>query len=175
MISLIVACSTNRVIGRDTKLPWSIPEDHRWFHQLTANKTLILGRICYETWPKAHADKRRPIVITSRSPEALRPQALPNNYTPALLARDLPSALLLAQEQAGEIIICGGQRIFEESLPFCDRLYLTEVHAEISGDVYFPEWKHLPWKVLETRDSSDAGYALTFSVLERIPTPPKSD
>ena len=68
-IDLIVACASNRVIGRETRLPWSIPEDHRWFHELTAGRTLVLGRICYETWPRAHTQGRVPIVITSRSAE----------------------------------------------------------------------------------------------------------
>ncbi|HET7535533.1 MAG TPA: dihydrofolate reductase, partial [Candidatus Didemnitutus sp.] len=55
-LNLIVACAENRVIGRDRKLPFRIPEDHAWFHEKTAGQTVILGRICYETWPRVLLD-----------------------------------------------------------------------------------------------------------------------
>jgi len=63
-IQLIVACTENRVIGRDRRLPFDIPEDKAWFHEKTAGQTVVLGRICFETWPKVLADGRQPVVIT---------------------------------------------------------------------------------------------------------------
>ena len=48
------------------------------------------------------------------------------------------------------------------------RIYLTLVHAEIPGDTYFPEWRHLPWRELESRESRDANFRYKFSILERI-------
>jgi dihydrofolate reductase len=67
----------------------------------------------------------------------------------------------------GEIMICGGQRIYEETLPLAGRIYLTLVHAEVPGDTWFPEWRHLPWRETWRRESSDANYLYTFSILER--------
>jgi len=63
---------------------------------------------------------------------------------------------------------CGGQRVYEETLERADRIYLTLVHAEIPGDTYFPEWRHLPWRELESRESRDANFRYKFSILERI-------
>jgi dihydrofolate reductase len=85
------------------------------------------------------------------------------------VAPDLPHALAVAESLAGEIYICGGQRIYEETLALQRpmRLHLTLVHAEISGDTYFPEWRHLAWRELSRRESSDANYCYTFYVLER--------
>lgn len=157
-LNLIVACAENRVIGRAGRLPFHIPEDKAWFDEKTAGTTVVLGRICYETWPAVRQDGRVPVVITSHA--AL---AVPGVH----LARDVPEALARAHALPGEIMICGGQRIYEETLPLCDRLLLTLVHADVPGDVFMPEWRHLPWRETWRRDGSDANYRYTFSILER--------
>jgi dihydrofolate reductase len=161
-INLVVACSENRVIGRDGKLPWRIPEDLQFFHDITRGQTVVLGRICYETWPRVAQDGRQPVVIT-RNPALARPGVQ--------VAATVPAALALAQTLPGEIMICGGQRIYEETLPLADRLYLTLVHAEVPGDTYFPEWRHLAWRETEHRESRDEHYRYTFLTLERISAP----
>jgi len=158
-LNLIVACAANRVIGRDRRLPFHIPEDKAWFHEKTAGTTVVLGRICYETWPRVRQDGRVPVVITSNA--AL---AQPGVH----VANDVASALAIAQSLPGEIMICGGQRIYEETLPLCDRLLLTFVHADVPGDTFFPEWRHLAWRETWRKESADANYRYTFSVLERV-------
>ncbi len=158
-IQLIVACAENRVIGRDRRLPFHIPEDKAWFHEQTAGQTVVLGRICFATWPKVLADGRQPVVIT-------RDLSLASDRV--RVAADVAAALALAQTLPGEIMVCGGQRIFEETLPLCDRLLLTLVHAEVPGDTYFPEWRHLAWRETRQREGRDAHYRYTFSVLERV-------
>jgi dihydrofolate reductase len=104
------------------------------------------------------ADGRQPVVITRN----------------ALLAGDqvrvagsVPDALAIAQTLPGAIMICGGQRIYEETLPLADRLFLTLVHAEVPGDTYFPEWRHLSWRESAHRESHDASYRYTFLTLDR--------
>lgn len=159
-LTLIVACAENRVIGRDGRLPFDIPEDKKWFHDQTAGQTVVLGRICFETWPKVLADGRQPVVITSNA-------ALGAGRV--RVAADVPAALAIAQTLPGEIMICGGQRIYEETLPVADRILLTLVHAEVAGDTWFPEWRHLAWRETWRRESRDANYRYTFSVLERDP------
>jgi len=158
-IQLIVACAENRVIGRAGRLPFDIPEDKRWFHDQTANQTVVLGRICFETWPRVQADGRQPIVIT-------RNRDLATDRV--RVAADVSSALALAQTLPGAIMVCGGQRIYEETLPLADRLLLTLVHAEVEGDTYFPEWRHLSWRESWRKTGADANYRYTFSILERI-------
>ena len=175
-IQLIVACAENRVIGRAGRLPFDIPEDKRWFHDQTANQTVVLGRICYETWPKVLADGRQPVVITSHPERALKIAATKvgpghgtgTNKSPVPLpVPDVPSALALAQTLPGAIMVCGGQRIYEETLPLADRILLTLVHAEVEGDTWFPEWRQLTWRETWRRESADANYRYTFTILER--------
>jgi dihydrofolate reductase len=164
LVNIIVACAENRVIGRAGKLPWRIPEDLKFFHDATAGKICVLGRICYETWPRVRLDGRRPVVLTSRSPA---PRDDRGNEP--VLVRSLAEALAVAEELPGEIYICGGERIYAETLalPRPMRLHLTLIHAEIPGDTYFPEWRHLDWRELHRRESSDTNYRYTFFTLER--------
>jgi dihydrofolate reductase len=201
-IELIVACAENRVIGRAGRLPFDIPEDKQWFHDQTANQTVVLGRICFETWSKVTADGRQPVVISSQ-PERIR-EAARQKEAPALsvrrapdaetagegpgagpilsenrvppgaprsvprVASTVPDALAIAQTLPGRIMICGGQRIYEETLPMADRILLTLVHAVIEGDTWFPEWRNLAWRETWKRSGADQNYRYTFSILERV-------
>lgn len=201
-IELIVACAENRVIGRAGRLPFDIPEDKQWFHDQTANQTVVLGRICFETWPKVTADGRQPVVISAQPariheaarqketpilalPRAPDPESVrgdtgsdPNrseNQFPGGASRSVPrvassvqDALAIAQSLPGRIMICGGQRIYEETLPIADRILLTLVHAVIEGDTWFPEWRNLPWRETWKRSGADQNYRYTFSILERV-------
>ena len=160
LLHLQVACAENRVIGRKGRLPWRIPEDLQFFHDQTAGQIVVLGRICFETWPRVRLDGRKPVVVT-RNAELATDQVH--------VAGSLADAPAVAEDLPGEIHICGGQRIYEETLAL-DRpmiLHLTLIHADIPGDTYFPEWRPLAWRETGRRDSADANYRYTFYTLER--------
>lgn len=159
-LHLIVACSENRVIGRAGRLPWRIPEDVEYFHTETAGQTVVLGRVCYETWPRVREDGRQPVVITSNAALA-RPGVT--------VAPSLSAALALADRLPGKIMICGGERIYTEALAVNRplRLHLTLIHAEVEGDTFMPEWRHLPWRELSRRESHDKNFRYTFFELEK--------
>jgi dihydrofolate reductase len=188
LLNLIVACAENRVIGRDGKLPWHIPEDAQFLHDRTAGNICVLGRVCYDTWPAVHADGRRPVVLTNhplfhapgyaaRSRERMETSLRQSGHAHAdpqiehapIVARTLTEALAAAESLPGEIYICGGQRVYEETLALVRpmRLYLTLVHAVIPGDRFFPEWRHLPWRELSRREGADPNYRCTFLTLDR--------
>jgi dihydrofolate reductase len=157
--SLIVSCSENRVIGRDGRLPWRIAEDFEFFLRMTEGQVLVMGRVCFDSWPGAVRDGRRPVVVTSR----------PLSAPAAMAASSLEDALHLADGLAGDIFICGGQRIYEETIsrPEANRLYLTLVHAAVSGDRFFPEWKSEFPREQARRDSADANWRYSFLTLGR--------
>jgi dihydrofolate reductase len=161
MLNLMVACAENRVMGINNKLPWRIPEDAAFFHAETAGKTNVLGRICYQTWPRARQDGRMPVVITSDA----------SLEGPGVrVARSVPEALGIAEGMPGEICVNGGERIFEEVLAMNRpmRLHLTLVHADVRGDRFFPEWRQIPWREASRREGSDANFRYTFYTLDRI-------
>jgi dihydrofolate reductase len=160
LLNVIVACSENRVIGRGGRQPWRIPEDAKFFSDKTAGQVVVLGRICFETWPGAARDGRRPVVVT-RNRALERPGVR--------VAASLPEALAAAESLPGEISVCGGQRIYEETLalPRPLRLHLTLLHAEIAGDRFFPEWRQPPWREVARREGADGNFRYTFLTLER--------
>jgi len=160
LLNLIVACAENRVIGRDGRQPWRIAEDAKFFSAQTAGQVVVLGRICFETWPGAANDGRHPVIVT-RNRALARPGVD--------VAGSLAEAIALAESPPGDLYICGGQRIYEEALALERpmRLWLTLIHAEIPGDRYFPEWRHLAWREIQRREGADANYRYTFLTLER--------
>ena len=159
-LNIIVACAENRVIGRDGHLPWRIAEDWKFFKGQTANSTVILGRISFQSWKSILDDDRRAIVLT-------RNTSLANDRV--RVADSLTNGILQAEQLSAEIYICGGQRIFEEAiqLPQVERLYLTLIHADVEGDRYFPPWKQAFPRIIEQREGADENYRYTFYTLGR--------
>ena len=159
-ISLIVAASENDVIGRDGALPWHLPADLKRFKKLTIGHDVVMGRKTYQSILESLGrplPKRRSLVL-SRDLE----------YRPlgAEMASGLEQALELAAED-DEIFVIGGASVFAEALPRADRLYLTRVHADIEGDVYFPEVDLGSWKLVsEERHEANDRHAYAFSFLD---------
>ena len=160
VLNLIVSCAENRVIGRDGKLPWSIPEDWIFFQKQTAGEIVVMGRVCFDTWPGAIRDGRKAVVVSHQP--IVAPGAVAT-------APSLPEALERAEALPGEIYICGGQQIYAEAIarPGPQRLFLTLVHAEVPGDRFFPEWRKFPWRETGRREGADANWRYTFLTLER--------
>ena len=146
LLHLIVACAENRVIGRNGKLPWRIPEDLEFFHDETAGQVCVLGRVCFETWPRVMLDGRRPVVLTSHSLAQLSAARVAGGANKGsangpvesepIIARTLSEALSVAEDLPGEIFVCGGERIYAETLALSRpmQLHLTLIHAEIPGE-----------------------------------------
>lgn len=127
-ISLIAAMAENRVIGRGLAMPWQLPEDLRRFREITWGQTLIMGR---KTFASLGAPlPGRTTIVLSRTP-GFRSEG-------CLIAHTVEEALCLAGF-AEEVFICGGGEIYRLFLPMADRIYLTVLHREIAGDVFFPE------------------------------------
>ena len=157
-VNLIVACSENRVIGRQGGLPWSIPEDTRFFQEKTRGHTVIMGSRSFGEWPSSV--QGRDVVVITQEPEKIP--------VGVHAASSLPKALAVAQNLRGDIYLCGGQRVYEEGLAVGDRLYLTLVHATIDdGDTFFPEWRQTFTREVARRESADARWRYTFLTLER--------
>lgn len=177
LLHIVVAAAENRVIGRDGKLPWRIPEDAEHFRNLTRGAVCVMGRICFDTWPEALRDGRQPIVLTSRplrpapgSASLGRAEARAAGESIPIVARSLPEALAVAETVPGELFVCGGERIFADTLRLSRpmRLHLTLVHADVAGDRFFPEWRHLAWREIDRRESRDANFFYSFITLERV-------
>jgi dihydrofolate reductase len=136
MISLIAAMSSNRVIGTENRLPWSIPEDLKRFRALTAQHVIIMGRKTFESIgrPLPGRDNR---VITRQ--KDYRPEGVKVYSSLAdALKEPVPSGL-----KDDEIFVIGGGEIYTQALPFADRIHLTVIDQEFKGDAYFPDFADL--------------------------------
>ena len=164
-IAMIWAMAENRVIGRDNKLPWHLPNDLKYFKRLTTGKPVIMGRKTYDSIGKP-LPNRINIVIT-RDP----------NFTVegVKAVHSLQSALELADAEclisgAEEVIIMGGAQIYEQGLAIADRLYVTLVHAEVDGDATFPPVDFSQYRERSREDFSADGpnpYDYSFCIFDK--------
>jgi dihydrofolate reductase len=158
-VSLVVAMSENGVIGRDNALPWHLPADLAYFKTLTMGKPLIMGRKTYESIGRP-LPGRRNIVLTRDA----------GFQAPGCdVCGSLERALELAAE-ADEVMVIGGSALYQSALGLADRIYLTEVHADIDGDTWFPELDRSRWQeVGRERHHADERNAMDYSfvTLER--------
>ena len=164
-LSLMVAKASNRVIGRNNKLPWYLPNDLKYFKQVTFGKPVIMGRKTWDSLGKP-LPGRTNIVITRQA--GFQAEG-------AKVVATLDEAVTLAENVAfiegqDEAVVMGGAEIYALALPKTDRLYLTEVHAEVDGDTWFPEYDTSEWKEIGREDFPAEGpnpYDYSFVVYER--------
>lgn len=139
----IAAMSFNRVIGNGLKIPWHLPEDFKWFKQMTTGQIVVMGRRTFESIGRPLPN--RTTIILSRSGFAH-----PGVETVKSLAE-------LNQLEIGEreVFICGGAEIYAQALPQCSDLYLTLVKREVEGDVLFPAFEDRFELVAKLRETTD--------------------
>lgn len=159
-VSLIVAYSSNRIIGKDNALPWRLPGDLAHFKRTTLGCPVIMGRKTWESLGRA-LPGRRNIVVTRQG-----------NYraTGAETAASLDQAMAMTRDNP-EVFVIGGAQIYERSLEFADRIVATEVHACIDGDAFFPPLDTSVWRET-TRSPQPAENGLSYDLVEyrRKPT-----
>jgi dihydrofolate reductase len=164
IVSAIAALTKNRVIGRNNDLPWKLPDDMRFFMETTKGHHVVMGRKNYDSLKgkfKPLPDRTN-IVITRQNDL---------NAPNCLILHSITEALLAANKNGErECFIIGGAEIYRLAMPFTNRLYLTEIDAEISGDTYFPAFDKSEWKELSRKhhpaDERHA-YAFDFVVYEK--------
>ena len=163
-IALIAARARNGVIGANGDLPWRLPGDLADFKRLTMGKPILMGRKTWASLPRRPLPGRPNLVLT-RQPEwwAVGAEAFVNLN--AMLARGRRLA-----GTGGEAMVIGGAALYADTLGLADRLYLTEVEAEVEGDALFPEIDPAAWREVETTafpaDDTNA-FARTLRVLDR--------
>ncbi len=142
-VSIIVAVASNGVIGRDGDLPWRLSADLKRFKRLTMGHHLVMGR-------RTFASIGRPLpgrttVVVTRDP----------SWTAegVEVAHGLEAAIELARRAGDdEVFLSGGSSVYREGLQWADRIYLTEVHADVTGDTRFPPWDRSEWQEVERED-----------------------
>jgi dihydrofolate reductase len=155
-LAMIAAMSRNRVIGRDNALPWHISADLKHFKRTTLGKPVVMGRKTFESIGRP-LPGRTNIVVTRQKdyrPDGVR------------VATSTASALALADEVAAadgadEVMVIGGEQLYRSLLPHAERLYLTEVDAEVEGDAFFPELD-ARWEVASEESGEENDWRFRF-------------
>ncbi len=164
IISLIAALSENRVIGKNNDLPWHLPDDMKYFMQTTKGHHVIMGRKNYDSIP----EKFRPLpnrtnIVVTRQKSFSAPGCK--------VVNSIEAGLRIAESNhEKEVFIIGGSKIYNQGFPLATRLYLTEIHARIDGDTYFPEFNKSHWREVSRKHHlSDERHKFPFDfvVFER--------
>ncbi|GAA6134705.1 type 3 dihydrofolate reductase [Oceaniserpentilla sp. 4NH20-0058] len=164
-IALIAAYAKNMVVGIDNQLPWHLPEDLKYFKACTTGKAIIMGRKTYESIGRPLPNRTN--IVISSNPEF--------SVEGVKVVTSLEAAIEVAQavneiNGVDEIMIIGGATIYELCLPIADRLYLTQVHANVNGDAYFPEVDFSNWREVQRADymaSEENPYDYSFVVYDK--------
>jgi dihydrofolate reductase len=162
---MIAALTKNRVIGKNNDLPWKLPDDMKFFMETTKGNHVILGRKNYDSIPPRFKPlpNRTNIVVTRQK----------NFHAPGCIVVDsVEKGLKIAKENnEREAFIIGGAEIYKLGLPHADRLYLTEINADIDGDTYFPKIDETKWRessrIHHSKDDRHA-YSFDFVTYDKI-------
>jgi dihydrofolate reductase len=164
IISLIVAASTNNVIGKANGMVWNLPNDTKYFKNTTWGMPVIMGRKTYESMSSEPLPGRFNFVITRH------PDWDPHNPK-VRVAGSLEEAIRMAGEtDCKEAFVAGGGQIYTEALPLADKIYLTRVHAVLEGDAWFPAFSEDQWELISNSDHPADGkhaFAYSFQVWRR--------
>jgi dihydrofolate reductase len=160
-ISLVVAASTNNVIGKDNQLLWNLPNDMKFFKNTTWGMPCIMGRKTYDSLGKPLAGRANIVITRQKDWQA----------EGVKVVSSLDESLQVAAEtDAKEVFVIGGGQIFEQAIGIANRIYITRVHAILEGDAYFPAFKESEWTLLSQLDfqaDDRHAYAYSFQVWQR--------
>lgn len=158
-ISLIVAMDRNGIIGNEGDLPWRLSSDLKHFKKITMGKPIVMGRITHESIGRPLPGRENVVISRDKNYQA----------TGCTVLHSL-ECVYARFHDIDEIIIMGGAELYAQTLDRSKRIYLTEVHAELKGDTYFPEFDRENWEEIERYDfraDEKNEYDYSFVILER--------
>lgn len=161
---IVAAKSDNNVIGKDGDVPWHMPADLAFFEATIADGWLLSGRRSYESAQGdfIFKDNRDVIIITRRA-----------DYDAGgfVVANSLSEGIQKAEkEQVEKLYILGGGEIYRQAMDIADRLIITEIHATLEGDTFFPEIDAHIWQETYREDharDTENPYDYSFVIWER--------
>lgn len=158
-IALIAAVARNGAIGRDNELPWRLSGDLQFFKRTTLGKPVVMGRKTFESIGRPLPGRSN--IVISRNPDWC---ANGVESAPTLEAALQKAQQCAAEVAATEVMVIGGAQIYRQALPLAERLYVTEVDAEVDGDAFFPElddqWRESSRECYPASDRDEYSYCL---------------
>lgn len=130
-VSLIAAAGLNNEIGKDNKLPWHIPDDLKNFKALTSGKVIVMGRKTWESLGYKPLPNRHHVILTRKQ------GAVPDIDGVLNLKGDMGSVIeflkkeVVEKDYPKEIFIIGGAEIYQQAMPYADKIYLSRVEVKV--------------------------------------------
>ncbi|MBR3163328.1 MAG: dihydrofolate reductase [Clostridia bacterium] len=137
MLSIIVAKAKNNIIGKDNNLIWHLPEDLKRFKQITTGHTIIMGRKTFESLGRVLPNRFHVVLCNDMKMDV-------NNENVEVL-EDI-SMLDKYINSKEESFVIGGATMYKLLMPYCTKMYITEIEKDFEGDVSFPEIDKNIWK-----------------------------
>lgn len=162
VISFVVAAANNNVIGKNNQLPWNLPNDMKFFKNITWGMPVVMGRKTFDSLGKPLPGRKNIILSRQKDWKA--------EGTVAVKSFD-DAVLLVKEMDVKEMMVIGGSEIFSMVFDKAKRIYLTRVDAEPEGDAYLPAINPKEWKLVSQKDhQADAkhAYNYSFQVWERL-------
>lgn len=159
IVSMIFAMDRQRLIGKDNKLPWRLPADLAYFMRMTMGHCVVMGRKTFESLANPLSGRTNIIITRDRTYEA--PEG-------CIVVHAVEEAL--EKVTGEEFFVIGGTEIYSLFLPLADRLYVTEIDEEFTGDAYFPEFDIAEWRTKSMKEGTvddHNPYPHRFIVFER--------
>ncbi len=150
-ISMIAAMAANRVIGKDNKMPWHLPEELGYFKRVTMGKPIVMGRNTFESIGRPLPGRKNIVVSTN-----------PDLQIEGVTVVHSVEAAILAGEGCEELMIIGGARLYKQMLDKADCLYITDIDLEVDGDAYFPDYSDSQWSkhdLAQHQSASGVGFS----------------
>jgi dihydrofolate reductase len=163
IISLVVAASTNNAIGKNNQLLWHLPNDMKYFKNVTWGMPVAMGRNTFQALNSTPLNGRVNIVITRQKKFQKQNVVIVHNIDDAIFFAN--------QHDYKELMIIGGGEVYKTLLPKADKIYITRVHAVFEdADAFFPSIDENKWKLISNQDffkDEKHTYDYSFQLWER--------
>lgn len=146
-LAIIVAMTSEQVIGIDGRMPWHLTDELKQFKKLTKNSSVIMGRRTYESIDSPLQDRN--MIVLSRSVSRLHG---------ASVCKSIMEALTLAMKAERPIFILGGKEVYQKTLPIANELHISWIKKPYPGDIYFPDFDFFKWKEVKRQDFNEFVY-----------------
>lgn len=161
MLSIIVAKAKNNIIGKDNSLIWHLPEDLKRFKKITTGHTIIMGRRTFESLGRVLPNRHHVILCNDAE------MNIDNDDVEILSDISMLDKYIKSEE---ENFVIGGATMYKLLMPYCNKMYITEIEKNFEGDVSFPEIDMKEWKVVNTEKGPDDGvndFEYNYVIYER--------
>ena len=161
-VSLVVAASENNAIGKNNQLLWHLPNDLKFFKNITWGFPVIMGRKTFEAVNKPLPGRTNIVITTKQDWQAAS----------VIAVGTIKEAIAKAAEtNSKQAFIIGGGEIYKQSMDIADIIYITRVHADLDGDTFFPSIDESKWRLTSNQDfevDEKHAYSYSFQIWKKV-------